>query len=48
MLTVAEQAPRKVLKPTEFQEFPLTEKTILSHNTAMYAACPQPPLDAPR
>jgi len=27
---------RKVLKPTEFQEFELKEKTILSHNTAMY------------
>lgn len=26
---------KKVLKPTEFQEFPLKEKTILSHNTAM-------------
>jgi hypothetical protein len=30
------KAPRKVLKPTEFQDFPLKEKTILSHNTAMY------------
>jgi cytochrome-b5 reductase len=28
---------RKVLKPTEFQEFELEEKTVLSHNTAMYA-----------
>ncbi|KAI9741049.1 MAG: NADH-cytochrome b5 reductase [Cirrosporium novae-zelandiae] len=28
--------PRKVLKPTEFQEFELSEKTILSHNTAIY------------
>ncbi|KAF2438508.1 oxidoreductase, FAD-binding family protein [Karstenula rhodostoma CBS 690.94] len=28
--------PRKVLKPNEFQEFPLKEKTILSHNTAIY------------
>jgi cytochrome-b5 reductase len=27
---------RKVLKPTEFQEFKLSEKTILSHNTAIY------------
>jgi cytochrome-b5 reductase len=29
-------ADRKVLKPTEFQEFELKEKTILSHNTAMW------------
>lgn len=27
--------PKKVLKPAEFQEFELTEKTVLSHNTAM-------------
>lgn len=27
---------RKVLKPNEFQEFELKEKTILTHNTAMY------------
>lgn len=27
---------KKVLDPTSFQEFPLTEKTILSHNTAIY------------
>ncbi|GAB7362793.1 hypothetical protein MBLNU230_g3096t1 [Neophaeotheca triangularis] len=27
---------KKVLDPTAFQEFPLTEKTILSHNTAIY------------
>ncbi|KAF2124224.1 NADH-cytochrome b5 reductase 3 [Dothidotthia symphoricarpi CBS 119687] len=27
---------RKVLKPTEFQEFKLAEKTVLSHNTAVY------------
>jgi cytochrome-b5 reductase len=26
---------RKVLKPTEFQEFELKEKTVMSHNTAM-------------
>lgn len=26
---------RKVLKPDVFQEFELTEKTVLSHNTAM-------------
>ena len=29
--------PKKVLRPDEYQEFPLTEKTILSHNTSMYA-----------
>lgn len=28
--------PRKVLIPDKFQEFELKEKTILSHNTAMY------------
>jgi len=28
--------PRKVLKPNEFQNFELKEKTILSHNTAIY------------
>ncbi|KAJ4290277.1 NADH-cytochrome b5 reductase [Kalmusia sp. IMI 367209] len=33
---VYSNAPRKVLKPTEFQEFELTEKTVLSHNTAIY------------
>ncbi|KAH7392433.1 hypothetical protein DE146DRAFT_662459 [Phaeosphaeria sp. MPI-PUGE-AT-0046c] len=27
---------RKVLKPTEFQDFELEEKTVLSHNTAIY------------
>jgi hypothetical protein len=27
-----------VLKPTEFQEFELKEKKVLSHNTAMYVA----------
>ena len=27
---------RKVLKPDAFQEFELGEKTVLSHNTAMY------------
>jgi cytochrome-b5 reductase len=26
---------RKVLKPAEFQDFELEEKTVLSHNTAM-------------
>jgi cytochrome-b5 reductase len=29
---------RKVLKPNEHQEFELKEKTILSHNTAMYVS----------
>ena len=29
--------PKKVLKPDEYQEFPLKEKTIISHNVAMYA-----------
>jgi len=34
---------RKVLKPTEFQNFELKEKTILSHNTAIYRfALPKP------
>jgi cytochrome-b5 reductase len=32
---LTEAAPRKVLKPNEFQQFELKEKTILSHNTAM-------------
>ncbi|PSS28161.1 hypothetical protein M430DRAFT_132397 [Amorphotheca resinae ATCC 22711] len=27
---------QKVLKPTEFQEFELTEKTVISHNVAIY------------
>ena len=27
--------PRKVLKPDAYQDFPLIEKTTLSHNTAM-------------
>jgi cytochrome-b5 reductase len=31
---------RKVLKSTDFQEFKLEEKTVLSHNTAMYASPP--------
>ncbi|KAB2569289.1 NADH-cytochrome b5 reductase 1 [Lasiodiplodia theobromae] len=35
--------PRKVLKPDVFQEFELKEKTILSHNTAIYRfALPRP------
>ncbi|KAL1627705.1 NADH-cytochrome b5 reductase [Neofusicoccum ribis] len=34
---------RKVLKPDVFQEFELTEKTVLSHNTAIYRfALPRP------
>jgi hypothetical protein len=39
LLATADIMPgsRKVLKPTEFQEFELEEKTVLSHNTAMYA-----------
>ncbi|KAK2740942.1 NADH-cytochrome b5 reductase [Myotisia sp. PD_48] len=28
--------PRKVLKPTEFQKFVLKEKTLVSHNVAIY------------
>ncbi|KAK3064368.1 NADH-cytochrome b5 reductase [Coniosporium uncinatum] len=28
--------PKKVLNPTTFQSFPLKEKTVLSHNTAIY------------
>ncbi|KAK5109864.1 NADH-cytochrome b5 reductase [Meristemomyces frigidus] len=27
---------KKALDPTKFQEFPLTEKTVISHNTAIY------------
>ena len=27
--------PRRVLRPDEYQEFPLVDKTVLSHNTAM-------------
>lgn len=27
---------RPVLKPAEFQDFELTEKTIITHNVAMY------------
>lgn len=34
----------KVLKPNELQEFELKEKTILSHNTAMYEISPFLPL----
>lgn len=33
---VYNNVPRKVLKPNEFQNFELKEKTILSHNTAIY------------
>jgi hypothetical protein len=28
--------PQPVLKPAELQDFQLTEKTIISHNVAMY------------
>ncbi|BFZ59047.1 NADH-cytochrome b5 reductase [Saitoella coloradoensis] len=28
--------PRKVLKPTEYQDFELLDKTVLTHNTAIY------------
>ena len=39
--TLTEQ--KKVLDPAVFQEFPLTEKTVLSHNTAIYRfALPTP------
>jgi cytochrome-b5 reductase len=31
---------RKVLDPTKFQDFELKEKTILTHNTAMYVFLP--------
>ncbi|KXJ97480.1 NADH-cytochrome b5 reductase 1 [Microdochium bolleyi] len=35
--------PKKVLKPAEFQDFELKEKTVLSHNTAIYRfALPYP------
>ncbi|KAI9891717.1 MAG: NADH-cytochrome b5 reductase [Vezdaea aestivalis] len=35
--------PRKILKPTIFQDFELKEKTILSHNVAIYRfALPRP------
>ncbi|KAJ9302021.1 hypothetical protein DTO271G3_887 [Paecilomyces variotii] len=35
--------PRKVLTPNEFQEFPLKEKTLVSHNVAIYRfALPRP------
>ncbi|KAK9479049.1 hypothetical protein V1514DRAFT_329047 [Lipomyces japonicus] len=35
--------PSKILKPDVFQEFPLAEKTILSHNVAIYRfALPHP------
>lgn len=38
---------RKVLKPDIYQEFPLKEKTVLSHNVAMYvglSVAPNPPV----
>ncbi|KAL2002382.1 hypothetical protein VTN02DRAFT_50 [Thermoascus thermophilus] len=35
--------PRKVLNPNEFQEFELKEKTVISHNVAIYRfALPRP------
>ncbi|KAF1835666.1 ferredoxin reductase-like protein [Decorospora gaudefroyi] len=34
--TSTSAGPRKILKPSEFQEFALEEKTVLSHNTAIY------------
>jgi cytochrome-b5 reductase len=34
--------PKKVLKPDVFQEFELKEKTIVSHNVAMYEQLSQP------
>lgn len=36
MVLMATGGGRKVLKPDVFQEFELGEKTVLSHNTAMY------------
>lgn len=33
---IATIGPQRVLKPAVFQEYELKEKTILSHNTAMY------------
>lgn len=42
-LTYLSTEQKKVLDPAVFQEFPLTEKTILSHNTAIYRfALPTP------
>ncbi|ORY69856.1 NADH-cytochrome b5 reductase 1 [Pseudomassariella vexata] len=35
-LKLYSQLPKKVLKPDVFQEFELKEKTVLSHNTAIY------------
>ncbi|KAK4623863.1 NADH-cytochrome b5 reductase 1 [Fulvia fulva] len=32
----APSQPKTVLKPDEFQEFPITKKTQISHNTAIY------------
>jgi cytochrome-b5 reductase len=29
--------PKKILRPDAFQEFELKEKTVISHNVAMYA-----------
>jgi cytochrome-b5 reductase len=42
-LTLTSTEQKKVLDPAVFQEFPLTEKTVLSHNTAIYRfALPTP------
>jgi cytochrome-b5 reductase len=42
-LTLFPTEQKKVLDPAVFKEFPLTEKTILSHNTAIYRfALPTP------
>jgi cytochrome-b5 reductase len=42
-LTHLSTEQKKVLDPAVFQEFPLTEKTVLSHNTAIYRfALPTP------
>lgn len=39
--------PKKVLKPDAFQEFELKEKTVVSHNVAMYAPPSPPRLPSP-
>ncbi|KAI5289913.1 NADH-cytochrome b5 reductase [Ascosphaera aggregata] len=36
VLKIWNSKPRKVLKPTEFQNFALKEKTIVTHNAAIY------------
>lgn len=35
---IADTEVKKTLNPDVFQEFPLQEKTVLSHNVAMYAS----------